>query len=145
MAAMCQIEHIGPLTETLMRTVKAGIIIGAILSASLVCRAEETVSKSALRLENPRIAVEIDRQTGAIRSIRDKDQKVTYPFSGIGFEVTTDTGSIRAEKAVKVETRKDGAELRFTGNGLDITLHYRLGADDHFVHCSWQKRGRCAE
>ncbi|HJN14920.1 MAG TPA: LamG domain-containing protein, partial [Armatimonadota bacterium] len=24
-------------------------------------------------------------------------------------------------------------ELRFTGNGLDITVHYRLGANDHFI------------
>lgn len=116
-----------------MRTVKAGIIIGAILCASLVCRAEETVNKSALKLENPRIAVEIDRQTGAIRSIRDKEQDVTYPFSGIGFEVATGTGYVRTRKAVKVETKNDGAELHFAGHGLEITLHYQLGPEDRFI------------
>ena len=77
--------------------------------------------------------MEIDRRTGAMRSIRDKEQDVAYPSSGIGFDVITDTGSIRSAKAVKVDTSKGGAELSFTGNGLDITLHYRLGPNDHFI------------
>jgi hypothetical protein len=42
-----------------------------------------------LRLENPRIAVEIDRQSGALCSIRDKKQDAVYPQTGIGFEVVT--------------------------------------------------------
>ena len=103
------------------------------MSAGFLCQAKEPVRMSSLKLDNLRIAIEIDRQTGAVRSIRDKEQDVTYPFSGIGFEVTTETGSLRAEKAVDVGISKGGAELRFAGNGLDITLHYRLGADDHFV------------
>jgi len=118
-----------------MKTATAEVIvgIGLMLCASLVRGAAEAVNESALRLENPRIAVEIDEQTGAIRSIRDKEQDVTYPFSGIGFEIATKTGTIRAEKAVSVATKKDGAALRFTGNGLDIALHYSLGANDHFI------------
>ena len=113
----------------LNRLVRGIVIVGALVATlNRACAAEGPVL-----LENPRIAVEIDHQSGAIRSIRDKEQGVTYPFSGIGFDVTTKTGAIRAEKAVKVETSKDGAELRFAGNGLDITLHYRLGAGDHFI------------
>ena len=119
--------------DTSIRTATAGIIIGEILVAALACRADGTVTTPPIRLQNPRIAVEIDRQTGAIRSIRDKEQDIAYRLSGIGFEVTTDTGSIRAAKAVKVAAKTDGAELRFTGKGLDITLYYRLGANDHFV------------
>ncbi len=105
--------------------IQAGVLMTCL---SQVCHAEAT-----LRLENACISVEIDRQSGAVHSIHDKEQDVTYPSSGIGFEVTTDAASIRAEKAASVTTKEDGAELRFTGNGLDIALHYRLGADDHFV------------
>jgi hypothetical protein len=87
----------------------------------------------ALCLENPRIGVEIDRQTGAILSIRDKEQDVVYPQVGIGFEVVTREGSLRPEKASSVSAKAGQAELRFTGGGLDITLHYRLGAGNHFI------------
>jgi len=87
----------------------------------------------SLRLENPRIAVEIDRRTGAIRSICDEEQGVTYSFSGIGFEVTTETGSVRSENAAEVKTGKDGAELRFTAGGLEIRLFYNLDPEDRFV------------
>lgn len=86
-----------------------------------------------LRLDNPRIAVEIDRQNGALCSIREKEQSVTYQMSGIGFEVATGTGSIRSNKALEFSTKRNEAELHFAGNGLDITLHYRLGAEDRFV------------
>ena len=119
--------------KKLTKTIKAGGIICAILSANLVCRAEGAVTGPAFQLENPRIAVEIDRQTGAIRSIRDKEQGITYPFSGIGFEVATAAGSVRAEKAAKVGTNKDGAELRFTAGGLEIKLLYSLGSEDRFI------------
>ena len=86
-----------------------------------------------LRLENPRIAVEIDRQTGAIQSIRDKQQDVLYPQTGMGFEVVTKAGTLRSKNATAAKTKAGHAEFRFSGNGLDIALHYRLGADDHFI------------
>lgn len=94
---------------------------------------ERQHSTGSLSLENQRIAVQIDRKNGAICSIRDKEQDITYQLSGIGFDITTDTGSIRADNAVYGRTKKDEVELRFTGSGLDITLHYHLGADDRFV------------
>ena len=86
-----------------------------------------------LRLENPRIAVEIDRESGAIHSIHDKKQDALYPQTGIGFEVVTKKGIFRSEKATAVSAKAGQAELRFTGNGLNIALHYRLGAEDHFI------------
>ena len=90
-------------------------------------------STGPLVVENARIAVDIDRQNGALRSIRDKEQDLAYRVSGIGFEVTTDTGSIRSENTVGARTKRDGVELRLTGSGLDITLHYHLGADDRLA------------
>ena len=86
-----------------------------------------------LVLENDRISAEIDRQTGSLRSVRDKDQGIPYEMSGIGFEVATATGSIRAEKAVEARSTKDKVTLRFSGSGLDVTLHYQLGPDHHFI------------
>ena len=86
-----------------------------------------------LVLENDRISAEIDRQTGGLRSVRDKDQGIPYEMSGIGFEVATATGSIRAEKAVEARSTKDKVTLRFSGSGLDVTLHYQLGPDHHFI------------
>ena len=86
-----------------------------------------------LRLENARIAVEIDRRTGAMRSIRDKEQDVTYPFSGTGFEVTTATGIVRSVKALSAGVKGGEAVLRFADGGLEVKLHYTLGAEDRFV------------
>ena len=103
----------------------AGSLIAGIVSAS--------GAEASLRLENARIAVEIDRTTGAVRSIRDKQQDVVYPQTGVGFEVVTTEGTLRSEKATAVDTKAGEAELSFTGNGLDVTLHYRLGAEDHFL------------
>lgn len=84
-------------------------------------------------LQNRHVTIEIDRQSGAVRSIHDKELSATYPLAGLGFEVTTATGTLRSEKALDVKTQDGGAALRFTGNGLDVTLHYRLGPDDRFV------------
>ena len=58
-----------------------------------------------LLLANPRIAVEIDRTSGAVRSIRDKELNSTYAFAGTGFEVTTATGTVRSVKALGAEVR----------------------------------------
>lgn len=96
-----------------------------------------------LRLENPRIAVEIDRQTGALRSIRDKEQNVIYPQAGIGFEVVTTEGIFRSEKVSGVNAKVGQVELRFAGNGLDVILHYQLGVEDRFVE-KWLESSRAA-
>ena len=89
--------------------------------------------KLALRLENPRIAVEIDQQSGAIHSIHDKELVITYPFSGIGFSIITETGKISSNSATEVKTTPNGAELQFSESGMDISLHFSLGGEDHFI------------
>lgn len=116
-----------------LRFVATGIIIGITMPEISTCNAAPETPETPLVLENPHIAVKIDRRTGALRSIRDKEQDVAYPVSGIGFVVTTGTGSIQAEKAVEARTKQDAVELRFAGSGLDITLHYHLGDEDRFV------------
>ena len=105
------------------------LIIGALLTILN----QTWASEETLRLENPRIAVEIDQQSGAIQSIRDKEQDITYPFSGIGFSVITETGVIRAKNVVETKTSNDGVEMHFTEGRLNITLHYRLGTNDRFI------------
>ena len=70
-----------------------------------------------LRLENQYIAVRIDQNTGAVRSIRDKDQGIDYPVSGIGFEVNTEAGSLRPENADKARISDDGVEIHFKKDG----------------------------
>lgn len=45
-----------------------------------------------LHLENARIAVAIDPQSGAVHSIRAKQLDVAYPQTGIGFEIETAAG-----------------------------------------------------
>jgi hypothetical protein len=49
-----------------------------------------------LNLENHFVAVEIDRTSGAVRLIRDKELNNTYALAGTGFEVTTATGTVRS-------------------------------------------------
>ena len=84
-------------------------------------------------LENEYISVKIDRKTGAVRSIRDKEQDVIYPFSGIGFVVTTDTGSVETTIARYITQRADRTELGFTTGDLNIKLFYQLGPEDRFI------------
>ena len=56
-----------------------------------------------LRLENAHIAVEIDRASGGVRTIRDKDQALTYQVPGIGFAVTTDAKTLRSERRSRLK------------------------------------------
>ena len=73
-----------------------------------------------LVLENPRIAVKIDLQSGALRSIRDKELDVVSPQAGIGFDVVTTEGILHSEKASAVNAKAAKVELRFAGRGLDV-------------------------
>jgi len=116
-------------SEEMRRLIKRIVIVGGLI----VALNPAWGSEGPLLLENPRIAVEIDRHSGAIRSIRDKEQDVVYPQAGIGFEVLTTEGSLRSEKASAVSAKAGQAELRFAGSGLDVTLHYQLGVEDRFV------------
>ena len=84
-------------------------------------------------LGNKYVSVEIDRNTGALRSIRDKKLDVVYAQAGMGFEVVTTEGTLRSEKASALSATAGQAALRFAGNGLDVTLRYQLGANDHFI------------
>ena len=86
-----------------------------------------------LNLENHFVAVEIDRESGAVRSIRDKELNTTYAFAGTGFEVTTATGTVRALRTLSAEVRGGEAVLRFAGGGLEVNVHYTLGVEDRFV------------
>ena len=108
---------------------KTIFIIGALLATL----SQGWGVEDPLRLENPRIVVDIDRQSGAVISINDRAQDVTYPQAGIGFEVVTTEGTLRSEQASSLTIKDGKVELGFTGNGLDVTLHYRLGTSDHFV------------
>ena len=86
-----------------------------------------------MKLENRFVAVEIDQVSGAVRSIRDKELNSTYAYAGIGFEVTTATGTVRSVKAQSADIKGGEAVLRFADGGLEVKLHYTLGAEDRFV------------
>ena len=102
--------------------------------AVLIATPSQTwAAEGPLLLENPRIAVEIDRQSGAICSVRDKKQGVVYPQTGIGFEVETGDGIVRSKQASTITNQAGHVKLCFSGSGLDIALHYHLGEDDYFI------------
>lgn len=107
------------------------LLLSTVLLASTL--AQVSADEAPLRLENQRIAVEINRQSGAVRSIHDKEQDVVYAQTGIGFEVVTEKGTFRSEKSTAVQASVGQVKLAFTGNGLSIMLHYSLGAGDHFI------------
>ena len=99
----------------------------ALLCGFTACGAE------LLRLENAHVAVEIDRESGGVRTIRDKEQALTYQVPGIGFTVTTDAGTLLSENAISVKEISGEVELKFAGHGLEVALHYRLRPDDRFI------------
>ena len=90
-------------------------------------------SPEFLRLENAHIAVQINAKNGAMYSIRDKDQDIEYVFSGVGFDIITGNGSFRPGNAAEAKVDKNGAELFFTLDGLEVTLFYSLGLEDRFI------------
>ena len=90
-------------------------------------------SPGTLVLENRFMAVEIDGNSAAVRSVSDRNLNVTYPLDGIGFEVTTSTGIIRPEKASIVKSGDGEAVLRTINGGLEVTVHYTLSAGDPFI------------
>ncbi len=121
-------SHRSALIE-MKRLMKAIVLVAALLAPVSQVRADE----GHLLLENSRIAVEIDRESGALRSTHDKQQDEVYPQAGIGFEVMTTKGILRSERASAASAKTGQVKLQFSGNGLDIALHYRLGAGDHFI------------
>ena len=84
-------------------------------------------------MSNARISVEIDKNTGALRSIRDNEQQITYILRGVGFKVITDLGSFAPEGRPKAVKKGDTLSLLYSGKVFEITLHYRLGKDDAFI------------
>lgn len=84
-------------------------------------------------LENRFVSFEISRETGALRSVRDKELDSTYAFDGIGFEVATDSGVVRSEKVLEVKIIEGQAILRYAADGMKATLNYTLGPEDRFV------------
>lgn len=113
-----------------MNRIAQGIVIAGALLATL---GRSWAVETPLRLENPLIALEIDRVNGAILSVRDEKLDVVYPQKGIGFEVTTGKSIFRAKKAATIRTEVGQLEMGFSGSGLNVILHYRLGAKDHFI------------
>ena len=111
-----------------LRIGKIGLVLGCGLVPAVTASAAEP-----LRLENTHIAVDIDAETGGIRSIRDKERELTYQVPGIGFAITTDAGAVRSENARAVKHSGGEAELEFAAGGLEVGLHFRLRPDDRFV------------
>ena len=67
----------------------------------------------AVVLENTRVAVAFNENRGAVRSIRDKQLDLTCEQEGIGWEIATDRGTIRAERAAGVKRIDDGLMFPF--------------------------------
>jgi len=68
----------------------ASVIVLSCLGAGI---AEARDGSSSTTLSNARISVKIDKISGAVQSIRDREQQVTYILKGSGFEIITDLGN----------------------------------------------------
>lgn len=88
---------------------------------------------AAVRLENARLAVEVDPESGAVRSVHPKDQPEAYRWSGSGFVIQSDGDTIRHSRATDLTRSEDTLTFRFREQGFEVRLFYRLGGDDAFV------------
>ena len=84
-------------------------------------------------LRNSRVAIKLDRESGGVRSIEDRETGDAHRLQGIGFAVTADRGVATSKQAVGVEASDLAATWRFETELLRINLRYRLGAEDRFV------------
>lgn len=102
------------------------------------------VAARTVRLENRCITVELDAETGALRAIRDRQQRVTHSFKGIPFKLRTDGGAWQPAQVSGREGSKSIQVFAYQGEGFEARLHYRLGLEDRFVE-KWveiQRRDR---
>jgi len=88
---------------------------------------------NGLFLQNKHVSVEIDKTTGSILSIRDKDRNVLYSLDGIGFIVTTDKGTVSSEAAARVKKTNEKIAFSFQNTNFTINLNYHLGKKDKFI------------
>ena len=86
-----------------------------------------------LSMDGEQIAVVVDEETGALRSIRDKPRAVTYEQSGIGFSLITDRGKLQSGRANRVERSAETLTLFYREQEMEIRLHYHLGPGDAFI------------
>src|SRR5579872_6070774 len=86
-----------------------------------------------IHLGNWLVTVQIDRQTGGIRSVRDKEQDVEYQMQGSGFAITTGDGAPCPVTATSVKGSDKAAEFCYSSGGLEVRLQYRLGPGDRFI------------
>jgi len=93
----------------------------------------ETDAAATIVLENARVAVTVDERTGAICAIRDKQLGVAYQQEGLGWQILTDRGEFRAQRAARLDRTDDGLVLRFDAKDFAVALHYHLGPQDAFM------------
>ena len=86
-----------------------------------------------VRLENDRIAVEIDDRTGGLRAIKDKQQQSAYSFHGIPFSVSTDRGVWQPKSVTRRSGSNRACVFDFVGEDFEARLHYQLGPEDRFM------------
>ena len=61
-------------------------------------RARGAVSSEVV-LENARVAVKLDRESGGVRSVEDKETGEVHKLQGIGFAATTNRGGVTSTHA----------------------------------------------
>ena len=84
-------------------------------------------------LENSRLALSIAADDGTIRSIHDKKLNIHYDLKGLGFEFSTNGGTIKGLTAKDVKQSPEKVTLNFESKDHTIDLSYSLGAKDGFV------------
>src|SRR5690349_21107270 len=84
-------------------------------------------------LQNGRIALRLDRESGGTRSLVDRENGQSYRLQGLGFALTTERGVVHSEQAVAVKASGLAATWRFETETLNIDLHYQLGPGERFV------------
>jgi hypothetical protein len=112
------------------------VIIFALIFMSNVQAAKPSLlkkEKDPVVLENAHLALIIGTDDGGIRSIHDKSLNIYYKLKGLGFEFSTNGGTIKGLAPKDVQQSPEKITLNFETQDLTIDLFYSLSAKDGFV------------
>ena len=86
-------------------------------------------------LENDRLALRFDRQTGTLTALENKLAKETYKISGDEFAVEAERFRLDRPNAglASLELQGDAVQSQYQGEGMTVEVSYTLNKENHFA------------
>ena len=115
---------------------KNGLRVTMIVSTCFALLASSpTRAEDRLVLQNERLGLTFDRQTGTLTALENKLAEETYKISGDEFAVEAEAFRLDFPDAAlaSLEIEGEAVRARYQGAGLTVEVSYTLGRENHFA------------